>query len=227
MSISTVSTNFTSTASGTDSSDLATKLFARIDGDGDGKVTEDEFSAAMEKRLGKTDSDSAASIFKAMDSDGDGGINVSEFKTAMEQMREQSKSAAAGENATQGPAGAGGPPPSAEEEADEVFDELDTNEDGVVSIDELLASLESDESDSASTDSTDTTESATQKEKLEALFNAADGDGDGSLTKAELTTVIEQLRKRAEDDEAKKAAYAADGSVEGRPAVGTNLSVEA
>lgn len=171
----------------------------------------------------------AAAVFKSVDSDEDGAITADEFKTAMDTLREQRKSqpdAANGMGRPSGPPpggmrGAGGPPPSAEEEAEEVFDDLDTNKDGTVSIEELMASLvEESESNGG-------TAAVGQADELKKLFEAVDGDGDGSISKAELTTVFEDIRKRAEEDLATRAEYRTDGTANISAPVGENLSVTA
>ena len=55
----------------------------------------------------------------------------------------ETASAAGAPPAGGGPRGAGGPPPAAAEEEQVEFDDLDTNEDGVVSIQEFMAGAES------------------------------------------------------------------------------------
>ena len=196
-------------------------MFDRLDGNGDGKITQEEFSSAIEKRLGKSaatssDAPDAASIFKKMDTDSDGAINVGEFKAAMSALRQQG-----------GPAGgAGGPPPagaaSTEEDTNQIFDELDTNKDGVVSMAELLASLKKDDTGkTAGTGKTD------DQARLEKLFAAVDGDGDGAISKSELSSFMDQMRKLMDSEREAFASYRGDGTAAGATTVGENLSVDA
>ncbi|MBX3737186.1 MAG: EF-hand domain-containing protein [Candidatus Didemnitutus sp.] len=228
MSISSVSSS-SSLAGATrpDPSEFLQKMFARLDGDGDGKVTQDEFVTAMEKRLGAnasaaSDTPDAASVFQKMDSDGDGGIDLGEFKTAMETLR-------TARHGGGGPQGAGGPPPppppgeseesSASEDAQQVFDAMDTNKDGKVSADELLAALKKkaeERAEAVGSSGATPTEADFQK-----VFAAIDGDGDGSITQAELTTLFQQLRGPRHGE---RTGYGADGEPSYEGAVGENLS---
>lgn len=236
MSIPSINTaNSTGALARPDPGEFLQKMFARLDGDGDGKVTQDEFSTAMEKRFGKTDATSAAgrpdaaTIFQQTDSDGDGAITATEFETAFKAMRASGTGAGGG---TQGPRGAGGPPPgpppsggqggaSAAEEAGQVFDAMDTDKDGKVSAEELLAALKKKaEENDPSTDATGATGATPDFEKL---FAAIDTDGDGSVSKDELTSLFEQLRPAREPH----ARYAADGSPSEEAAVGSNIATTA
>lgn len=235
MSISSVSSS-SSLAGATrpDPSEFLQKMFARLDGDGDGKVTRDEFTTAMEKRLGANasasgDAPDAASVFQKLDSDGDGGINLSEFKTAMETMR-------ASRGGGGGPQGAGGPPPpppsgggeesSASEDAQQVFDAMDTNKDGMVSSDELLAALKkkAEERAEALGQSTGATTTTPTDADFQKAFDAIDTDGDGSISQAELTTLFQQLRGPHHGE---RTGYRADGEPSYEGAVGDNLSTTA
>jgi Ca2+-binding EF-hand superfamily protein len=230
MSISSISTSASALAR-PDPAEFAQKMFARLDGDSDGKVTQDEFTSAMEKRFGKTDDASAtgrpdaATIFQKTDGDGDGAITLEEFTTAFKAMRSSGGGQAGG-----GPQGAGGPPPgppsgpppsgaSAAEEAEQVFDEMDTDKDGKVSAEELLAALKKKaEENGQSTDATNTSGASSASPDFEKLFAAIDTDGDGSVTQAELTSLFEALRPPREPHN----GYAADGSPSDEAAIGSN-----
>lgn len=235
MSISSVSSS-TSLAGATrpDSSEFLQKMFARLDGDSDGKVTQDEFTAAMAKRFGSSeaaggDRPDAATVFQKMDTDGDGGINVSEFKTAMETMR-----AGGSQGGPGGARGAGGPPPgpppsgggddaSASEDAQQVFDAMDTDKDGKVSAEELLAALKkkAEERAEAAGKSADASATAPTDADFERAFAAIDSDGDGSITEAELTTLFQRVRGPHHGEH---TGYRADGEPSYENPVGENLS---
>ncbi len=219
------STSSVQSAAAADNSDFIQKMFARLDADGDGKVTSDEFSTAMQKRFGKTENTDGtgrpdpAEVFKKMDADGDGTINVTEFKAGMEAMRQK------GRGQMPPPHGGGIWPPSAEDEATQVFDQLDTNKDGTVSLAELLAANDKD-SDSDAADGTSATDS-TKTAAFEDFFKAADADGDGSISHDELVSLFEQLRKNAEEAHRTHSSYAADGSTPSSSATGDNLDAVA
>lgn len=203
-------------------------MFARLDGDSDGKVTQEEFSTAMEKRFGASDASSgrpdAASIFTQTDADEDGAITFAEFKTAMAEMR-----SAGG----QPPGGAGGPPPAggpgggggaggAEAAAAKVFDERDTDEDGEVSVDELLAWMQQQETDRAS--ATGSTDSAEVVQAFSKALEAADGDGDGSVTQEELTAAFKELEPYLRGPAPERTGYEADGTPTYGSTAGVNFS---
>lgn len=234
MNVSSATT--ASAAAGVNQTEIMQKMFDRIDHDGDGKITQEEFSESMQKRFEKAGHPSAgkpdaAAVFESVDSDQDGAINLAEFKTAMDTLREQHRAQPSGGAGGSGPAQRGGPPPggmggaggppSAEAAAEEVFDELDTNKDGTVSIEELMASLVE---DSEASGGTEDSLAAGQRADLEKLFKAVDADNDGSISKTELTTVFTEMRKRADEERARQVAYQTDGTPRMPPAVGENLS---
>lgn len=118
----------------------AEDMFAGADADADGKLTAEELAADMAAHAppGLEDvdhSEMAANLLADADADGDGSLTVDEFKDAR-------------------PSGPppGGPPSglstasSESTEEEQTYEAADTNQDGVVSMAELLASLQSSES---------------------------------------------------------------------------------
>ena len=128
--------------------DHAEKLFASADADGDGKVTADELTKALEAHAPKDASgadasgapsaaDIAAKMIKDGDTNGDGSLSLDEMK------------------AMKPPGGHhhhhGGPPPADGVAAGSAtsgssgasYDPADANKDGTVSADELIAALQS------------------------------------------------------------------------------------
>lgn len=226
--ISALSSSSTASAAAPSLDDRLQQMFARLDGDSDGKVTQEEFSSAMEKRFGASDASSgqpdAASIFTETDTDEDGAITFAEFKTAMAEMR-----SAAGQAA----GGAGGPPPAggpgggggadgAGAAAAKVFDERDTDEDGEVSVEELLAWMQQQETDRASaTGSTDSTEVV---QAFSKALEAADADGDGSVTQEQLTAAFKELEPYLRSPAPERTGYEADGTPAYGRTAGVNFS---
>ena len=74
------STGSTTTAS-TSRSDALKDLFAQIDGDGDGKITKEEFETAL--GAGGTNLAQADSVFGKLDKDGDGSVSLKELASAL------------------------------------------------------------------------------------------------------------------------------------------------
>lgn len=62
----------------------AADLFARIDADGDGKVTEAEFIAARPEDMSEED---ATALFATLDGEGTGSLTQAQFVDAMEELR--------------------------------------------------------------------------------------------------------------------------------------------
>jgi Ca2+-binding EF-hand superfamily protein len=119
----------------------ASDLYAEMDADGDGSVSSAEFVAA---RPDDVSEENATALFESIDTENTGSITQEQF--------------AAGMRPAGGPppGGMGGAPASEDEESEsETFDAMDTNKDGVVSADELLATLQSNMATFAQTSSTD------------------------------------------------------------------------
>ncbi|BBF81855.1 putative calcium binding protein [Asticcacaulis excentricus] len=175
-------------------SQMHAKMFSKIDANSDGGITLEEMTAsASEKTKGKGGTEDSAKIaerFASMDSNSDGSVSEEEGLSFFQsQMSSQTMSGMlqaqeGGWDRPMGPppggaAGGGGQKPA-------TFDELDTNQDGSVSLDEMLASSESEESE----DTEDTDKTA----RLTELFSKMDADGDGSVTESEKSTFDEKMR---------------------------------
>jgi len=117
------------------------ELFSMMDTDSNGSVSKEEFLAAKPDHVSE---DQASALFDSIDTEGTGSITSEQFANSMP----------AG-----GPghmAGAGAPPPpppggGSGGDSEETYDALDTNQDGKVSIDELMAAMSDDAEESDST----------------------------------------------------------------------------
>jgi Ca2+-binding EF-hand superfamily protein len=136
------------------------EMFSDLDADSDGSLTEAEFLAGKPDDM--TD-EQASALFDKIDSEGTGSVTEDQFAESM----------------TKGPGGAPmGPPPggNSEEDTEETFDTLDTNQDGVVSEAEFLAGKPEDVSD----------------EQASTLFDALDTEGTGSITVEQFSDGLSQ-----------------------------------
>lgn len=137
-------------SSSTNQSSMSTKfaeaLLTSMDSDSSGSVDSAEFSSAALALSGSSDTSSATEAFSALDTDQDGVVSIDELSSSLESIMKQ-----------QGPMGAGGPPPppppqssSSDDTSSEetsILSALDTNQDGTVSIDELISSIVSSQED--------------------------------------------------------------------------------
>jgi Ca2+-binding EF-hand superfamily protein len=112
---------FASDVDGTDGAPSAADIYAGMDTDGDGSVTQAEFLAARPDDMSEDD---AKTLYDSIDTQATGSITEAQFSDAMQK---------------QAPAAGGGAGSSGDSSSDDVYDVLDTNKDGVVSEDEYLA----------------------------------------------------------------------------------------
>jgi Ca2+-binding EF-hand superfamily protein len=131
---------------GGDPAQMQAKFFAKVDANGDGGIDKTELTdaiEAMKERSGSTAEVDVETLFSTLDSGseggGDGSISPSELsendRALFETLREQ----------LGGPPHFGhhGPPPAppTQANADDLFAEMDSDEDGSISKDELTAAI--------------------------------------------------------------------------------------
>lgn len=175
----------------------AAEMFSKMDTDGDDSLSKSEFVAA---RPADVTEEMASTLYSSLDSDSSGAVTVTvtEYETVL---------------ANNAPSP---PPPSATSTSSttETYDEMDTNQDGIVSVTELAAAMgstssSSDMSASSSSDESETFDtldtnqngvvSAAElasaspddvtEETARNLFNSLDSEGSGGLTQAEYTAM--------------------------------------
>lgn len=144
-------------------SDAATRMISDLDSDGDGALSLEEATASGSSK--------AAEAFGALDIDGDGSLTSTELASSLEAMGPPP-----GGDGGPPPGGPppGGPPPSSGMASD-VLSSFDSDEDGGISLSEVLSATESEESDETT-----------------SAFASLDTDGDGKLSLAELTAALDQ-----------------------------------
>lgn len=115
------------------------ELFARTDANGDGLVSEAEF---VEARPEFASEEQAIAKFAAIDSEGDGLVTQEELDASAPADSSLSGAGAAQAGGKPPPPPPPPPPAAGGASLSEVFDEMDTNEDGVVELSELIAALD-------------------------------------------------------------------------------------
>ncbi|HEX2011083.1 MAG TPA: EF-hand domain-containing protein [Roseateles sp.] len=156
------------------------QMFAKADADGSGGIDASELQTVL-ARLSETSGGSlgdAEEQFSAMDGDGDGSLSSEELDSGLKSLLPPPSSTLefAQRMGGGGPGGQGGmpPPPGAdEEETGSSVDALDSNGDGVVSLQERLA--------------------GELQEALQGAIEASDSDGDGTLSADEAESFGTQL----------------------------------
>ncbi|MCY1648056.1 EF-hand domain-containing protein [Caulobacter sp. SL161] len=166
--------------------DVAASVMEAGDADGDGLLSAEELSSALSANApsdapADASGKMAADILSALDTDGDGGLSTAEISTAISNAAAGTSSSA---QAMRGPPP--GPPPSGgassasgSSSSSGVFESLDTNQDGVVSAEELAAADGAAEASGAASD----------------LIGTADQDGDGALSGGEFYALLEEGQK--------------------------------
>ncbi|MBB4506917.1 EF-hand domain-containing protein [Rhizobium leguminosarum] len=112
--------------------DLAS-LLSDLDTDGDGSISKDEFVAG---RPSDVTEDQAGTLFDSFDSEGAGSLSVDALTEAI--SAEQSQR-------SEGPPP---PPPAEDDQSQSLLSDLDTNGDGLVTLDEFMASKPEDVTES-------------------------------------------------------------------------------
>ena len=178
-------------------------LFAKIDTDGDGKVTRDKFVSGAPEGVG---GDVATTLFNALDSQQSGALSESDLASAFEQLSSVARSLliqlqTSEPGSTERQASGGGP-------GARLFAKLDADADGTVTRDEFVAGRPDGVSEERAGELFDTiagddAEGLTQQQLVDgllsqlharsqghrpdpkALFATLDADGDGTVTRDE------------------------------------------
>lgn len=165
----------TSAANGTDaigSPPSVSEMFSRMDTDGNGSVSKEEFLAAKPKGISE---DQALALYDSIDTEGSGSITSEQFEESMK----AGPGAQAGAGAPPSPPGGGGG-----SSATETYDTLDTNQDGVVSIAELMAGLTEQAENSQDSASSDALTDLLEAIQAYASYNNIDLEQTPSLLTA-------------------------------------------
>lgn len=153
-------------------SEMRQQLFNKIDTNADGSIDKTEMAALIEENT----SSMVSSIFGNVDTDQNDLISQIEFDSGLAKLGQEMKNS----DTLSGASGSSAPPPPPEK----VFDTADTNEDGVVSKDELAAVM------------------GGNGGNIDELFSQVDTDGDGSITRAEDESFREKMADRMEQGSA-------------------------
>ncbi|MDD3854491.1 EF-hand domain-containing protein [Sulfurimonas sp.] len=143
---------------------IAAEVMSSLDSDGSGSIDSTEFASALQ-------SDSSADIFARIDTDSDGSMSSEEFMAALEASKPEHPGGAKEMGSMPPPP----PPPSGggnESESDsqsQTYSALDTNQDGTVSLEELLSGAQEKSADSSSASSSTSSEDKFSKLKTAML----------------------------------------------------------
>lgn len=172
------------------------EAFAKVDTDGSGSVDATELQSLLDKVPAQNGSDtttaSAADTLKKFDNNSDGTLSEEELDQGMKSLMPTPSSTV--DFARQH--GGGGPPPAANDS--QSYDPLDTNQDGVVSVQEQAVG-----------DATQAT--------LESLMKAIDSDKNGELSSSEMDTFKQVLAEQV-DGITQAAQAGSDGTAAGSTA---------
>jgi hypothetical protein len=218
-------------------------MFAQADTNSDGKIDTLELSAITSKNSKGPD---AAALMKQIDTNSDGSISETEnetFLTAMDDAQKDGSARAAGAASGTRPSG---PPPgggpggggggmaetSSTDTATKVYDKLDTNKDGKVSFEEMMAGLAKAASSTSSTTTSSSTSASTaasatggvSEADAKELFKKIDANGDGSIDKTEFDSFTKKMEEAIKKQEAATATtYTAQGDMN-YEAVGSSVN---
>ena len=123
------------------------EIFASLDTKNQGYLDKQTLQAAFDKKSSDTAANTAKveQVFKTVDTDGDNKISKLEFTSSIDQPDGQSASAVDGSSAGKQAVGAPPPPPpraggaAQKAAATKAYDAADSNQDGTVSLQELVA----------------------------------------------------------------------------------------
>jgi Ca2+-binding EF-hand superfamily protein len=158
-------------------SQMRQRFFNKLDSNGDGSIDKTEFADVFNGTSGT----SADDIFSKLDANGDGSISKDELSAAMDKVDENMKKnpppPPMGMMGGNGPSDATSSSNSTDENKNtQIFNSLDTNGDGYISLDELLA--------------------AHNESKATEIMNEADTDNDGKISKTESDAFLKSVQEK-------------------------------
>lgn len=131
------------------------EIFSSLDTKNQGYLDKEELQAAFDQQSGSSidNGDKVDQIFKTLDTDGDNKITKEELSAGIDRLGDQQDAAAQASNdvsqlASAGPAGSppprgakggGGAEESTSDDPYQIYETADTNQDGTVSLQELIA----------------------------------------------------------------------------------------
>lgn len=161
-----------------DATKIANDLFAKVDTTNQGYIDK----ASLQSALGSNAADSASDVdklFSQIDSNSDGKITKQELTDGVKQLSDALDAQFDSSRIARAGGGQQPPPPPS---TDDIFASLDTKNQGYLDKETLQAAF-----DAKSTDT------AANAEKVDQIFKTLDADGDNKITKAELSTGIQQM----------------------------------
>lgn len=171
-------------------------IFASLDTKNQGYLDKESLQAAFDANSTDTEANTAKveEIFKALDADGDNKISKEEFATGMEQLAPQAAGGADASGAAQQakgapPAGGGGG--GGESAAATTYEAADTNQDGTVSLQELVIYQMSHATEAKAQDADKTSIEAVMKIMTQLSQTYGQFDASAAGTSSSVNTISE------------------------------------
>ena len=179
-SYNSAATSSTAQKSKPDFETIAAEVMSSLDSDGSGSIDSTEFASALQ-------SDSSADIFARIDTDSDGSMSSEEFMAALEASKPEHPEGAKEMGSMPPPPPSGGGNESESDSQSQTYSALDTNQDGTVSLEELLSGAQEKSADSSSASSSTSLEDKFSKLKtamLESILSYYSSNSSSNTTSA-------------------------------------------
>lgn len=182
-----------------DPSQMASKVFSKLDTKNQGYLEQSDLQAAFEGAAGTSGSGDVSDVFKALDGDGDGKVTKDEFSERLSQLAEQlegqfqSMRMAHGGMPPGPPPGNGAGPAGGQDDAGFTKDELQEQLSQIGSSSDTRASL---------------------LNQIVSNFDQADGDDDGKVSFQEAMSFREASESAARSETSQASAAATNGTAE-------------
>lgn len=177
---------------------MAQKLLSSMDSNNNGSIDKAEFSAAAQALASNSNGSNSSTstiedIFNTLDTNSDGSMSSQELLSALQNMTPPPPPP---DSSTQHGDGPPPPPPPSQSDqnglnAQDILSALDTNKDGTVTIDELLAVLDNsnNQNQTSATQQSNTNEQRMSDHLLQKIISAYGNDTTTNSTNSSLLSL--------------------------------------